>query len=212
MPLLSFYTNTSVEIAFWQLEKNETPAHLLSLLPPSLHYEEQIKEMNSMQRQREWLGTRCLLYLWKGGKTQIHYRADKSPYLVTDEGEWLECSITHSHDFIALGISKTEHPIGIDAEIQADRAHRLRNRYLSLHEQMNLLAMETPAVHLWCAKEAVFKLCRTEGLGFLEHIVLLRENDQLIAELPSLNQRAYVSIAYFHNVPLALASFSPISL
>lgn len=205
MSLLTPLLTPHADVVFWEITESEE--QMLSQLPSSYHYALQLAMMKAPRRRREWLATRCLLHQWLGENVRIHYRIDGSPQLLLADGELRECSITHTEGIAAIALSKCEKPVGLDMESHFLRAYRLRHRYLSLHEQEELLHNEDDAVMLWCAKEAVFKLCHTPGLGFLDHILLHQEGELLWATLPTLNKRAQIHTFIAHHYPMALATF-----
>ncbi|MDO5074877.1 MAG: 4'-phosphopantetheinyl transferase superfamily protein [Bacteroidales bacterium] len=206
MPLLPSYLTQKADVGFWRILEDEE--QLLASLPPQHRYGEQLSTMTAPQRRREWLATRCLLHTWLGQEIRLVYRPDGSPMIQRPDGTLRECSITHTDDLVAIAVSNTRESVGIDIEKDAERAHRLRNRFLSPHEQWNLLRDGTTAVQLWCAKEAVYKLCRTPGLGFLEHIVLHKEERQLKATIPSLERKVDICSFTLYGTPVAVATFA----
>ncbi|MGN0232612.1 MAG: 4'-phosphopantetheinyl transferase superfamily protein [Muribaculaceae bacterium] len=82
-------------------------------------------------------------------------------------------SISHSWPFVAIMIGTGGCNIGIDIETQAERAHRVRSRFLNRSE--NAIVAEgdsATCLMAWTAKEAIYKATGVEHLSLADDIAL----------------------------------------
>ena len=182
MPFLKETQIDDVSISFWHI--TECQNEMLALLPNNRHYAEQVATFRSERRRKEWLAVRCLLHRQLGPEAEIGYLSTGRPVLLNADLE-----------------------VGIDIEHNIDRAFRLVHRFLTDEEQEELIVTPSDATLLWCAKEAVYKLCDTEGLSFLDDICLEMERGQLLAKLPTLNEEAVLLTDVVEECAFALARY-----
>lgn len=204
MPQLASHSCANFEMFFWKTIESEE--ELLEQLPSHIDYRKRCLSFQAPSRRREWLATRCLLHQKFGKEAQIIYRADGAP-AIQFEGTVTECSISHSQEIVSIARSKDNAPLGLDIEQNQNRAHRLRHRFLNPTEINQLLLSPSDSARLWCAKEAVFKLCRTPGLGLLNHILLTPKRGELYAVIPSLDLEAKIVFPKVDNLAIAIAHF-----
>lgn len=202
MPFLKETQIDDVSISFWHI--TECQNEMLALLPNNRHYAEQVATFRSEHRRKEWLAVRCLLHRQLGPEAEIGYLSTGRPVLLNVD---LEVSISHSDHLAALAIAPSGMEVGIDIEHNIDRAFRLVHRFLTDEEQEELIVTPSDATLLWCAKEAVYKLCDTEGLSFLDDICLEMERGQLLAKLPTLNEEAVLLTDVVEECAFALARY-----
>jgi phosphopantetheinyl transferase len=88
----------------------------------------------------------------------------KKPFLVDEKYHF---SISHCGDYVAAIVSK-QNRVGVDVEIIAPKAAKLKDKFLSAAEQALLLDMdiEKGCTLFWCVKEAVYKWYGLGGLDF----------------------------------------------
>lgn len=177
---------------------------MLSFLPADKGYAQRVASFKSEHRRLEWLATRALLHHVLGQEATLDYLPSGRPVLV-DADE--EVSITHSGPLVALAIAPAGLEIGIDLESNLERAYRLMPRYLSDDEQAALVHHPDDAALLWCAKEAIYKLCDIEGLRFLDDMHLYKAGGQLFAELPTLAVQISLDVEDIFGAAFAVARY-----
>ena len=129
--------------------------------------QQRLDSMKSKIHQRGFVSIRQLLSIIGYEDADLVYDAFGKPHL--PDGKYI--SITHSYEFSAIIISN--HPVGVDIEMQRDKIIRiaskfvgLENEYLTETDQTKMLSV------IWTAKESLYKLYATPGLSFLEHIYI----------------------------------------
>lgn len=202
MPFIKETQIDDVSISFWHI--TECQNEMLEFLPRSQNYAKQIETFRSEHRRKEWLAVRCLLHRQLGTEAEISYLSTGRPVLLNND---LELSISHSGQLAALALAPSGLEIGIDIEHDTDRAFRLAHRFLTKEEQEELVITPSDATLLWCAKEAVYKLCDTEGLSFLDDICLEMERGQLLAKLPTLSEEVVLTTDVIEECAFALARY-----
>jgi phosphopantetheinyl transferase len=88
----------------------------------------------------------------------------KKPFLGNEKYHF---SISHCGDYVAAIVSK-HNRVGVDVEIIAPKAERLKDKFLSASEQALLAKMDAQigCTLFWCVKEAVYKWYGVGGLDF----------------------------------------------
>lgn len=164
MPLVSKHTSPCRGL--WKIE--ETADELWELLRQPSVYRPFLSKFRTEKRKQEWLASRVLLESMAGETVPIAYRPDGAPYL---PGSPLSVSISHTRGYAALLLQETP-AAGIDIEYRSDRVLNIRSRFLSPAENAAidpLYEVEHLLVH-WCAKEALYKMIRREGVDFISHL------------------------------------------
>ena len=202
MPFLQTIERDEVNISFWRATERQN--EMLSFLPDGHDYAPTLNTFKSDRRRVEWLATRCLLHHLLGPDVRSYHLPSGRPFLL---GSDLEISISHTDQLVAIALAPAGLEVGLDLEHNIDRAYRLMHRYLPEDEQAALVHNPTDAAMLWSAKEAIYKLCDTEGLAFLDDIHIYKECGQLLAELPTLSAQAVLDIDYLHDCAFALARY-----
>ena len=146
----------------------ETARDLFEKLPP--HWNKPAEALNIYKneaRKKEVLAEHLLLLEALGENIELKHTASGQPIL---KGSELHCSISHSHGYVAIGLSPA--PLGLDIEVWGPKAFKLRERFLSKEEMISTPAdAERHAVRLWTAKEAVYKHFNSSKLAnFLDTI------------------------------------------
>ncbi|MBP5318257.1 MAG: 4'-phosphopantetheinyl transferase superfamily protein [Paludibacteraceae bacterium] len=122
---------------------------------------------------RHWVSSRRIeaygerLLLWRMFQTTVEllHRDNGAPYL---SGRSEHISISHSKRFVAVA-SHPAQPVGIDVEVNTDRAARLSQRFMNDGELASAPAdwrLREKALAVWCAKEAAYKCLPVEGCDF----------------------------------------------
>jgi 4'-phosphopantetheinyl transferase len=119
--------------------------------------------------QRAFLSVRKLLVAAGYTDFDLQYDAFGKPHLVDDN----YISITHSHHFSAIILSKE--PVGIDIEMQREKIVKIAHKFVN-DTELNRLQKTDTAEHIkkltvkWGAKEAIFKIKNEKGISFKDHI------------------------------------------
>lgn len=69
----------------------------------------------------------------------------------------LDISLSHSHHWLVALLVPKGMPVGVDIEEKEAQAERLLSRYSTEHERKLLEEDGLTALHLWTAKEALYK-------------------------------------------------------
>ncbi len=165
MPLHSIINhNLTTQIYVWKIEEtfedlfDEVALNDVNLI--------RLNTMKSEQHQRGFLSVRKLLQ--ESGLTDfdLHYTQDGKPYL--KNGKFI--SISHSHEFSAIIIS--EQAVGIDLEIQKEKALKIASRFMDISHLENLSQTDKikKATIVWGIKETIFKIKNEKGISFPNHI------------------------------------------
>lgn len=168
MPNLILYSETHYESIVWEI--TESVLQLLNMVPLSSAEVLFFEALKSEQRQRQWLAYRCALIEINGGNHHpVFYDAVGKPY--TQNANFY-ISVSHTGNY-AMAI-KSKKRCGVDIELQSEKAHRVRKKFMSSAEMLFADSFEPVLVSLytWCAKEAMYKAMGTEGVIFAEEMSL----------------------------------------
>ncbi len=183
--LETFSKAQGISLYIWYV--SETEEELAALLSSEIfRFADAQSRFTSSSRRCEWLATRVLL----AGEAQlcsdIVYDAQGRPSLSAFPDKHI--SISHSRGYVALAIAPF--PLGIDIEVDAARAHRLRSKFLS-ESELQLIPQiaaryaevdeSRAAVMLWSGKEAFYKKDESQTLVALSDIELTLSHDTLKA-------------------------------
>lgn len=167
MPLYKTITvNTDTSIAIWKVE--ETEEYLSDGIQLSQKCQLRYDGMKSQLHRRAFLSIRHLLALYDYVDSDLHYDDAGKPHL--KDGNYI--SITHSHNFTGIIISKTEE-VGIDIEKQRDKILRIAHKFTPIQAYRTLANSEAVVRKLtivWGAKESLYKIYGQNGISFLHHI------------------------------------------
>ncbi|EAS20529.1 putative phosphopantetheinyl transferase [Flavobacteria bacterium BBFL7] len=164
MPLYKTLTNReNTNVYIWKITESE--AWLRTGLELSENSINRLFTMSSELHRRGFLSIRHLLR--EAGYTDQHlyYSIDGKPHL--NDGR--NISITHSYEFTAIIISDA--PVGIDIEKLRDKIKRIAPKFIG-YEQDFISELDESIDSLtviWGAKESMYKLYGTKGLGFKAH-------------------------------------------
>ena len=130
------------------------------------------KDITHPHKRKQHLAGRFLLkHLYPDFPVKLIKIADtKKPFL---EDEAYHFSISHCDEYAAAIVSKTER-VGVDVEIPSFKIDRIKNKFLSEEELLNLNSdfLITQLTLMWCCKETVFKWWSYGGVDFSEKIRL----------------------------------------
>ena len=161
MEMISAFESTGLN---WQLARFDEPAELLAaqLGDPSVGL-----GLNAESRKVEAFGERLLLAHMLGGSVDLRHHGNGAPYMANDTRR---ISISHSKRYIAVA-SHPSRQVGIDVEVNTNRAERLHQRFMRDDELLSAPSdwqLREKALAAWCAKEAAYKCLPVEGCDFLQ--------------------------------------------
>lgn len=167
MPLYKTITvNKCTFIAVWKVEESES--FLAEGIQLSDHCQSRYDGMKSELHRRAFLSIRHLMALFGYVDKDLYYDDSGKPHL--KDGNLI--SITHSHNFTGIIISKSEE-VGIDIEKQREKILRIAHKFTPF-EEYRTLANTTAIVRkltiVWGAKESLYKIYGQQGISFLHHI------------------------------------------
>lgn len=157
-----------MELIFEPIDYNlESLISRAELLPCDI---ERLDAIGSDKRRCEWLNSRVLV--WERLGKRIGVRADGAP---TVEGGYI--SISHCQSHIAIVVD--ERPVGIDIEHEQRNASKLSRKFTDKAELsiVESCYAQNPALLIWCAKEALYKLAGVEGAEFLTAFRIIKAMD-----------------------------------
>lgn len=166
MSLLRKYKEDTYQWGIWKTE--ESTEELLSLLPDSKRYEQQLSRFSSPRRKLEWLSVRVLLYQLLGEEKRIEYAPSGKPRLA-DSSYFI--SISHTRGYVAVILSSVSE-VGVDIEQYGLKVHKVAHKYMradeipSEYQETNTWSL---LLH-WSAKEVMFKCMDTSEVDFREHL------------------------------------------
>ena len=167
MPIYKTITVASdTNVYLWKV--NEPEEELARDVQLTQHCQERMDAMKSEMHRRAFLSIRHLLAEAGYVDKDLYYSEVGKPYL--KDGNHI--SITHSHNFTGIIVSKT-HEVGIDIEKQREKILRIAHKFTPLHEYRTLANSEAVVRKLtivWGAKESLYKIYAQPGLSFLKHI------------------------------------------
>lgn len=156
-------------LGVWHISESE--AGLVSLLGSEALGMSDFHSFRSTERKRQWLSVRLTLRALLGTTPEVLYNLDGSPFMKNSD---FALSITHSHDYSAVLLSKKIRP-GIDIQRISEKVHRIRHKFVHPGEDDLIDCSIDPTkalTILWCAKEAIYKSAGDTQLFFREHICI----------------------------------------
>ncbi|PIB38062.1 4'-phosphopantetheinyl transferase family protein [Maribacter sp. 4G9] len=167
MPLYKTITvNLNTSIAIWKVEETET--FLEQGIRLTSQCQTRYNGMKSELHRRAFLSIRHLMALYGYEDKDLYYSEFGKPHL--KDGNFI--SITHSHHFTAIIVSKTEE-VGIDIEKNREKILRISHKFTPFEEYRTLANTEAIIRKLtivWGAKESLYKIYGQQGISFLHHI------------------------------------------
>ncbi len=165
MPIISDITALrGTRVVTWQLtESADELTRLLAGVNPAIHIDGCAKAI------RELTAEHLLLHHAYPAGYELCHNEHGAPYLASG-AEYI--SFTHSGDYVMLAIN-AEARVGIDIEYAADKAIRVRRKYVNDAEAEYIMPADGQA-HLvaWTAKEALFKAIPEDRVDFRTQLLL----------------------------------------
>ncbi len=143
-------------ISCWKIE--ESLEELLSLSSFKIP-----KNINNINRKKEWLASRILLEETQPGII-LNYNDFGAPLLSND----LFISISHSKKLVMHIISNIK--VGLDIEEISEKALRIAPKFIPSEKLKNL--SKEKATLIWCLKEAIYKWHQKGGVDFIKDITI----------------------------------------
>ncbi|HAW51191.1 MAG TPA: hypothetical protein DCX54_02510 [Flavobacteriales bacterium] len=168
MPILRPHIKDSDQIlGLWEIRED-----LNELLEAAKKWDYNVESQRSFKsemKQKQWLAARLLMHSMNPEIGRIHYRESGAPWLKED----YYISMSHSHERVALVLNKT-HDVGIDIQHFTSKISRIQHKFASESELANLgsVKREEKLTVLWCAKEAIYKKMKIDGLIFKAEIAV----------------------------------------
>lgn len=166
----------NTRIFIWKITESFEELRSQVTLKPKT--EKRLLGMKSELHQRAFMSVRMLLKEVGFTDFELHYDEFGKPYFDCDN----HISITHSHNFSAIIVSKET--VGIDMELQREKIIRIADKFADfefayLQPELKEEYIKKLTV-IWGAKEAIFKIRNEKGISFKDHIqveaFLLHEN------------------------------------
>jgi len=169
MPLYkTIAVNEQTKVLIWKIEESLAELSNEILLTPS--NQQRVAGMKSELHQRGFLSVRHLLAEVGYTDQDLFYDSYGKPHL--NDGTFI--SITHSFTFSAIIVSTTL-DVGIDVEKQREKIVRIAHKFTPIEEYKTLAnhdAMVRKLTIVWGAKESIYKIHKSEGIAFLDHIYI----------------------------------------
>lgn len=165
MPLFKTIPLPESQIGVWQI--TETVQDLTTYFSPEEMTDTELQKYSFEKRKVEWLVTRLLIKHLIGNDFKLTYLQTGKPVILHEI--YKHISITHSRDFVAIYVHRNQE-IGIDIESVNRDFDKVEKRYMSDDELRQTCQDKSLKCLYWCAKEAIFKLVKEDGIEFRQQI------------------------------------------
>ena len=195
MPLVKTISDTAGMIGLWKITE---PVDLLEKQAPEGTLQQpSYLGMKNDRRRKEWLATRILLKIIAGDEAVIHYSKEGKPELQHTRFKYI--SISHSGAFVCIYLHE-KLPVGIDIECLSRNYNAIAGKYLADQEKTQVSEDPTLLCLYWCAKEAIFKLVKDNGIDFRKQIHIKpfhpEQSRTLIARFSVQDEEAYYELQF----------------
>ena len=169
-------------VYLWDI--SETLDQLSAMTVMRAESKARFNSMKSPVHRKAFLSVRALLQCANLTDEDLYYDPFGKPYLHT--GQYI--SISHSHQRSAIIVSP--YPVGIDIELRRPKILRIAHKFCpGISPELSEITHETvdQFTYVWTAKESIYKMAATPGLGFLRDIELSqwRTEGEVAIGLPS---------------------------
>lgn len=177
MPLIKELREDRCKVLIWKVEEN------IEILKQGIKLREatqqRLDKMKSEVHQKGFLAVRHLL-AWAGySDLDLRYDENGKPSLM--DGSFI--SISHSFEYASIVISNEN--VGIDVEKKREKIKRIANKFCNV-EEMRLSEEGNCEVEIlteiWCAKEAMFKMCESRSMSFKEDMSVMLDKNQCVVD------------------------------
>ncbi|MDM1396281.1 4'-phosphopantetheinyl transferase superfamily protein [Myroides odoratimimus] len=173
MPLVKEIKGETYKVLIWKVEENLE--ELMNGVVLQERSSERLKGMKSEVHQKGFMAVRQLLRYGGYSDDDLCYDTNGRPSL--SDGSFI--SISHSFEYASIIIGKEN--VGIDVEMKRDKIKRIANKFCNeeeLNTVLNSLDEIDALTEIWCAKEAMFKMCESRSLSFKKDMqVELKKNE-----------------------------------
>ena len=174
MPLIKEFVSGDANIVLWK--RSETAEELLSKIALTEAESKYYSRLNTEKRKCEWLAWHLLVKdFFNDHSIEIIYNSEGAPVANTNR----EISVSHGGELVGIAVAPTA--CGIDIEPLNRDFSRVRSRILNEQESRLLEAFApiAPAAAIgWCVKECAFKIAHTEGVDFLNDVIITAANTE----------------------------------
>lgn len=134
---------------------------------------ERFYTFNHDKRKSEFVATRILRHDVFGFE-HIHYDPHGAPY-IEKEGY---ISISHAPGLVGIALSP-EFKVGLDLEPMRNKAFKLKSKFLSENEKINLnIESENEMTKVWSAKEVLYKLAGRKRIHFKTELLVEKVSNE----------------------------------
>ncbi len=167
MALYKKITLQEATVLIWQVQESLQELSLgVNMTQKS---SQRMASMKSLVHQKGFLAIRQLLLLAGYNDNDLFYKDCGMPYL----SDGRKISITHSFEFAAIIIS--DHVVGIDIEKKREKIKTISSKFCNEKQLQSLESQDSlvdALTQVWCAKEAMYKMCNSRSLSFKEHMAV----------------------------------------
>ncbi len=178
MGIVKKIEENNCKIAIWDLQES-----LIEL--SNLYNKSKLPIFTNEKRKKEFLATRILLKEIIPNQL-INYNIYGAPEL--DNNQYI--SISHSHNLVALIVSKKK--VGLDIEKISSKALSLSSKFIS---DITYNISKEKATLIWCAKEAIYKWYQKKNINFKNDIKIypfkLGDKGTVMAKFKNKKQTLY---------------------
>jgi len=200
MPFIKTEKIKSGIIGFWEIGENDdfTLANSIfqSYHPNCLNYKNEY-------RKKQILATR-LLANQMCPEEKIYQDSSGKPHFKSKEKH---LSISNDQDIVVLYISNQ--PCGIDIQTLKKKISSISHKFLNKNDFAKK-DDENELIHLWCAKESMYKIYGTPKILFKNHLTIfkIKENSKLrgVSSQPNFLFNCIINTLKFKNYYLVYTS------
>ncbi len=134
---------------------------------------EYLAALSAPSRRAQWATARALLRQMLGADAELRYASSGALILTKPIGTTRHLSISHTKEWVAVMFS--EGRCGVDIESLGRNFSKVASRYISHDEREKFEALvgEHFEALMWSAKESLYKYGASEGLDFLQDMVII---------------------------------------
>ena len=151
-------------LSIWEMSETITELNAFDILLK--------KKINNEKRRKELICTQKLLQQ-TSPNTTIQYNNFGAPTLSNGKA----ISISHSRQYCCILISPKK--ASIDIELINEKAHRLKNQFIS-KEENKLMVKKEMSTLIWCAKECLFKIYQKGNIIFTKDLKIIELKNNII--------------------------------
>jgi 4'-phosphopantetheinyl transferase len=126
------------------------------------------KEGLEAKREIERAGTAFLLNKLFNSDVELDYTSLGKPFI---KGRKAHISISHSHDRLAIVVN-TAAETGVDIELIRDKVLKIKNKFLSEKELLDVNDNVDKMIIYWACKEALYKIYGLKEVEFIANLLI----------------------------------------